>query len=294
MTGIKNKILIVGGTGFVGEYLVNLLKGDGNVSVRVLYSGQSPTNKSPAINYHEIDLSKPIKVISIKQDFKSFDTAVIMTQPNPKISKNIIKTFKAAKNLRKIVFISTILVYPDSEKKLSENVAPKPITSYERGKIFEESLFKKYAQSRDIKLSIVRLANVYGSAKNRGVINYLFRSVLDKKVFVVNGDGRQKRDYIFVEDAVRFIKFLIFSGQKNLVEIFNVCTGQGYTIKDLIKLIKKVTKKDLNISYGKPIREKVTIVGDNKKILRISEIRLSYNIASGLKKTYLNYKHERI
>lgn len=288
-----NKVLIIGGTGFVGEYLVNLLSKKKGISIEVLYYNSRPSNKLPSVNYHKVNLRVPIKVNLKRSEFSDFDVAVIMTQPDHEIAMNILKIFDSAKKLKKIIFVSTILVYPDSKIKLSESVRPKAMSPYEKGKMFEEGLFKKYVGSRKIALSVIRLANIYGNVKNRGIVGHIFRSILDKRPLTVNGDGQHKRDYIFVEDAVRFIKFLISFNQKNRTEIFNICTGQGYTIQDLIKLAKEVTKGEIDIKYAEQIKEKKCVVGDNKKMLNVSGIKLSYDIVRGLKKTYLNYlNHE--
>ncbi len=290
---LKDKnIIIFGGTGFVGEYLVKLLKRI-EIQVFVIYNNQmSNKEKKLGVKYYKLDLTKNSKVSP--SIIKKIDTAVIMTQPNDLIMRNIIKILNQANTLKKIIYISTILVYPSSSKKIRETTTPAPESSYEKGKIKEEKLLTNYAKRRNIKLNIIRLANVYGNKKNRGIIGIIFNSILNDRPIVVNGNGNQIRDYIFVEDAVKLINFLIFSGQKNLVEIFNICTGQGYTIQDLIKLAKKITKNEMNIKYSKPVKEKMAIVGDNKKILKVSKVRLSYDIIKGLKKTYLNYNHERI
>lgn len=290
---LKNKnIIIFGGTGFVGEYLVKLLKGPG-VQIFVIYNGSlNKKEKVPGIKYYKLDLTKNIKWGP--STVKNLDIAVIMTQPNDLIIRNIVKILDQANNLKRIIYTSTILVYPSSSKKIKETIIPAPESPYEKGKIKEEESLTDHAKRRNIKLGIIRLANVYGNTKNRGIIGIIFNSILNNKPLTVNGDGNQTRDYIFVEDAVKLINFLIFFGQKNLVEIFNICTGQGYTIQNLIKLTKKITKGEIDIKYGKPVKEKMFIVGDNKKILKVSKVKLSFDIIKGLKKTYLNYNYERI
>ena len=284
-----NGALVIGGTGFVGEYLVDLLSKKRGISVEVLYYNSVPSNKSPSIDYRRLDLRAPIKVSLKKSGLGDFDVAIAMTQPDLKIAKNIIKIFESAKNLKKIIFVSTMLVYPDSKIKISESMRPVASSPYEKGKIIEEGLFRKYAELRKIELSIIRLANIYGNVKNRGIVGHIFRSIIDKRPLTIRGDGQHKRDYVFVEDAVKFIKFLVFFNHKKRIEVFNICTGQGYTIQDLIKLAREVTKGEIDIKYSEQIKEKRCVIGDNRKILNVSGIKLSYGIMKGLKKTYLNY-----
>ena len=260
-----NGALVIGGTGFVGEYLVDLLSKKRGISVEVLYYNSVPSNKSPSIDYRRLDLRAPIKVSLKKSGLGDFDVAIVMTQPDLKIAKNIIKIFESAKNLKKIIFVSTMLVYPDSKIKISESMRPVASSPYEKGKIIEEGLFRKYAELRKIELSIIRLANIYGNVKNRGIVGHIFRSIIDKRPLTIRGDGQHKRDYVFVEDAAGLIEFFIFFKQKNQREVVNVSTGKGYTVRDLIGMVENITGKEVYFKVGSPTPEKKFSIGDNKK-----------------------------
>lgn len=279
----KNTI-IFGGTGFVGEYLVKFLKREG-IRTSVIYNGRlSETEKKPGVKYYKTDLKKNFK----RNLPTSLNAAVIMTQPDDLIIKNIIKTLGQAKNLKKIIFISTILVYPNSPKKTKESTTPQPKSPYEKGKIEEEGRLTDYAKKRNIKLSIIRMANVYGDKKNKGIIGLVFNSILNKTPLVINGDGNQKRDYIFIEDAASFIKSVVLYKQIKPIEIFNICTGKGQSINESIKLIKKLTGINVLVSHAQAVPEKRSVIGNNAKITKLFG-KPVYSFLKGLSKTYLNY-----
>lgn len=292
----KNEILIFGGAGFVGEYLVRALSVEPNISLGVVDRDRiEDLKKKNNINFRIVDLAAKIDRSNFIKIAKKASSVVVMTQPNEKIIDSILKFCDTTQGLKKIIFISTILVYPSSKKASAESVIPRPATAYEKEKMKEEKLLKQYARKRGVGLCIVRLGNVYGDVKNKGIIDIIFRAILGGGVFIKNGDGRQVRDYIFIEDAIKFIKSLIFFEPLTDFEIFNVCTGRGFTINQLIDSIKDGAGVEPKIKSGPPVKEKSSVVGNNKKIIDILGFKPSFSLSEGLKRTYLNYTNrERI
>ena len=105
----------------------------------------------------------------------------------------------------------------------------------------------------------------------------------------LNGKGDSVRDYMFIEDAVNWLERLIFYSQKNKIEVFNLCSGRGYSVKELVNSAEKLSGRKAETSAGPAVKEKKTIIGDNKKIVKLSGRKLKYNLIQGLKKTYKNY-----
>src|SRR5258708_3903263 len=260
---LKKKIVIIGARGFVGEYLTNGLKKRGNVSLTLIdkneESGQLEDN---------------------------IDCLVLLYQPDLALTKNITKH---ELGIKKIVFASTLLLYPDSDIKQKEEYALDPLTDYEKNKLAEENLLSNYAQKSQTKLCIIRFANIYGDVKNRGIIQKILNAILTAEKFTINGSGNQKRDYLFIEDAIRILESLIFVQQKKSVEVFNVCNGKSYSTHQLITAIETLTKKKLLIVQGPGVKEKVNIVGNNQKVTKFTKQKPIFNLKKGLLKTYQNY-----
>lgn len=280
-------ILILGGTGFIGEYLCKGLVGDDHNVTTAHFTNIDDSNKINNVNYLQADLNN--KVSAIKEIINKVDILVIALQPNSLRMQKILSTIQKKSNLKKVLLLSTLLVYPSSMEKQSEQTVPCPATKYEQEKIKEEKLLSEFTKNNNIQLTIARLGNVYGDVKNKGIINYIFLSILKGDPLIINGDGKQIRDYIFVEDAVNYLKLLIEKKQNTQNEIINLCSGVGVSIIEIVKIIEKIVKKKIQYKFGKPVIEKKCVIGENLKIVKLLNRQPKFNIKKGLNKTYLNY-----
>ncbi|MFH1822208.1 MAG: NAD-dependent epimerase/dehydratase family protein [Patescibacteria group bacterium] len=281
-------LLILGGTGFIGEYLTsNLSKREGCHIDIIYYSSLPPENKPENVNYYKIDLTRQ------KEELKEFvnktEVLVILTQPNIEIINNIIFAIRSENSLKKIIYLSTILLYNDSLEKKDENAKIEPKTEYEKNKFQEEKKLIELVNRSNFKLCIARLSNVYGDIKNKGLVGKIFTAILKNENIIINGNGTQVRDYIFIEDAVNLLEFLIFFDQANKQEIFNICPGEGLGVNQLLKIIEQVIIKKIDLNYSPAVYEKQNIIGDSKKIITLSNYKFKFNLLNGLEKTYKNY-----
>lgn len=272
------KITIAGGTGFIGDYLVKSLRQNSDNKLSVLYKNQLK-NKFPGVDYFQVDSGLETAVTDS-------ECLVILTRPNPKLLNQILKS---PTKLQKIIYASTLLLYPDSKTIQKEELQIEPVNDYEKEKAFEETLLAEFVKNKKTRLIIARIANVYGDIKNRGIIQKIIQSIEEGKEFAINNNGQQIRDYIFVEDVANYLKFLIEADPEKKVDIFNICTGQGCSIEELIVRIQKVAKKNLIRKKGFTILEKNVVIGDNRKIVKASGFKPKFNIESGLEKAYHNY-----
>lgn len=256
------KIVIVGGRGFIGGYLAGSLSADGKFAVFAFDRG----------DYHRIDIIKSAGVI------------VWLAPPDLESMESFVKMIDL-KKLEKFIFASTLLIYPSSPDAVGESAKPDPQSDYEKAKFFEERFLLQSFSGSAVKLCIARLGNVYGDAKNKGRVSEIIKTIDKKGLYTVRADGRQLRDYIFVQDAVKYLRFLINYDQTGRAEVFNVCTGIGTSISDLIREIEKAAGKKLRFRYN-PAEIEKSSVGDNSKIILLSGRRPKYDLAAGLAKIY--------
>lgn len=281
------RILLLGGAGFIGEYLADKLICRKDCEVIVTCKEKPSRTDSKNCCYVKLNLERTSK--KLERIINSSDIIVILTQPNSKIIENLISSINPKSHLKKILYLSSVLIYGNSSSNQDEKSTLDPATDYEKGKYEEEKKLSEFIKGKEIKLCIARLANVYGDVKNKGLINYIFLSVLNKKEMIINGKGDSIRDYIFIEDVANFLEFLVFFNQKSRKEIFNICTGKGYSVKKVIKEVEKELGKKIEIINGMPVDEKKKIIGNNKRIADLSGIKLKYGLTKGLNKTYKNY-----
>ncbi|KKS00009.1 MAG: NAD-dependent epimerase/dehydratase [Candidatus Magasanikbacteria bacterium GW2011_GWC2_41_17] len=278
------KITLLGGNGFIGDYLAAKLKKQNGCELRVVGLASQASN-----DYIQMDLSRPNERLRPLIDWS--DTVVILTRDDIKIIDNLLATLTAREHPIKIVYLSTLLVYPDSDLPQDENSPLEPRTDYEELKCVEErKLLWLMAENSFCKLCIVRMANVYGDIKNRGVINSLFQAILTSALFEINSPGDSTRDYIFIEDAAELLAFLVLWPQNLSHEIVNICNGRAYSVQEIKQIAEMITGVKINTVSGPSVLEKKKIIGDNKKILSLSGYRMKHDLRQGLKKTLHSYK----
>ncbi|TSA45567.1 NAD-dependent epimerase/dehydratase family protein [bacterium] len=284
------KILILGGTGFIGDYLLPLLIMPEN-KLAIIHIGHIDKKTAiPGVEYWQCDLSNPDEM-AVKL-IKTAEMLIYLVRPDRDaiILQNILKILGPESALKKIVYASTILLYPDNPTPQSENTPKAPLTDYEIQKNNEEDLLIKFAENTGTKLVIARLANVYGSAKNTGIIGIIFSASQNGKTVIINGDGTQIRGYIHVKDASNLLSEVINHEDAETVAIYNISAGAGRTINEVINQIEQVSDKKIVVAHGPAIGEKRCVIGDNKKILSTFQYKLIFDFKKGLEQTYANFQ----
>lgn len=155
--------------------------------------------------------------------------------------------------VKKVIFLSSGgTVYGKIEKlPIKEDTPLNPISSYGIQKITIEKLLYLYHYLYKIDYRIVRLANPYGRYQNpngiQGVVTtFVYRAIYNETVKLY-GDGSIIRDYIYIEDAIKAIEQIAcYEGPQ---KIFNVGTGKGYSVKEIIEVIERMLQIKMDIDY---------------------------------------------
>ena len=126
-----------------------------------------------------------------------------------------------------------------------------PISSYGIQKITIEKLLYLYRYQERLDYRIIRLANPYGPYQRPngklGVVTTFVYKALTDGILEVYGDGTVVRDFIYIEDAVRGIKNIV-EGESEL-RVFNLGSGKGTSVNEVIEAIKNSVRKDLKVNY---------------------------------------------
>lgn len=261
---MKN-ILVIGGTGFIGSNIVKqLLLQDYNISILEL-----PTFASPILNvkihYGKLEQLDFIKKIIIED---SIDTVLHLASsliPSSNLDEylnefeKVIKptvellSFLATSNIKIVYFSSGGTIYGVNKKGVfSESDKTTPISYYGQSKlILEESIL---LENRRLGLNylIVRPSNPYGIGQNifgkQGLIAASIGYVLNNEKIAIWGDGSVIRDYIHIDDLVTGVIKLMQSGKNN--EIYNIGSGKGYSVKEIMNILKKCVSIDFELQYS--------------------------------------------
>jgi GDP-4-dehydro-6-deoxy-D-mannose reductase len=254
------KVLVVGGTGFVGKYLVQHILENYNWSVNVTHTDKL-TEKDNRIEYHELNILNFVDVksllLSISPDLifhLAAQSSVVSSWENPQNTVqvnvigtlNILEAVRLLKNKPKILLIGSSEEYGAIEKHelpINEENALRPRNTYAITKIAQNHLGKLYSDAYDMEIVIARPFNHVGPGQSEKFVVSDFckqvaeieNGIHEERILVGNLESR--RDFTDVRDIVKVYPKLILSGVSG--EIYNVGSGTDISTKQNIRFIKK-------------------------------------------------------
>lgn len=260
-------ILILGAAGFVGTNLsIELSKNDINkitlADKKREYFSPDVMNDNTEIIESSLDTNMDYSILENKDVVYHLVSTNIPTTSNQHISQDIetnvlfsSRLFEACVKygVKKIAFISSGGTVYGKEAKcpLSEETPTNPISSYGVQKITIEKLLYLYNYMYGLDYRIIRLANPYGPYQRPngilGAVTTFTYKALKGDEITVYGDGTIVRDFIYIDDAIRGI-INIVNGE-NEHHIFNLGSGYGTSISDVLKAVKNALGYDLNVVY---------------------------------------------
>jgi UDP-glucose 4-epimerase len=256
-----SQTLVLGGSGFIGEPLVKALR----------EAGRNVTAPTQA----EIDIeTEPQKLAEI---IEKYDTLIILTQPNEKGIMNVVSAL-ALSNVQHVLYASTVLVYGSSKEPQHEDASPSPASEYARKKYAEEEILRRST----VPLTIVRLGNVYGGPKNKGIVQKAIEALYKNEPIQTSGED-QVRDFVHVDDVVAAVIALLKLPPKRS-QVVNIMTGTGTTIGNMFKMLERVSGKKLIKIVG-PEGEQVNTIGNIDTLQKLTGFSPRITLQEGLKKT---------
>ncbi|MGD8998403.1 MAG: NAD-dependent epimerase/dehydratase family protein [Anaerolineae bacterium] len=132
----------------------------------------------------------------------------------------------------------------------TEDKAPLPISPYGASKLAGEGYCLAYHGSWGLGTVVLRFANVYGpySLHKSSVVAQFFKDILSERQITIDGDGRQTRDFIYVEDLCRAILLALEANVSG--EVLQIATGEETSILQLAETVQQVTGHSLEAHYG--------------------------------------------
>lgn len=147
----------------------------------------------------------------------------------------------------KVIFASTSAVYENCRTfPCAETDAVPPSLIYSGGKYAAEQFCKSYADVYGMNVTVLRFANVYGPhidclRKQPPVAGYMIRELYYDRVPVLHSDGKQERDFIYVEDL---IDLAVRVQEGAGFDVVNVSSNETHSINEMFEMIRRIMKKD--------------------------------------------------
>ncbi len=185
---------------------------------------------------------------------------------------------KFGKSDTRIIFASSFQVYSASEEKHHEDEIPAPYSTYGQSKKFAEDIIRNSGHP----YVIFRMSNVYGAGAMpfyNSVVATFIKLISDGKEISLFNSGNERRDFVYIEDVVLAMMLGIELEQG----IYNLCTGDMVSIKELVIIISQILGKKANTKDIKRDVKNINVEGDCSK-LKLSGWEPRYDINEGLKK----------
>jgi UDP-glucose 4-epimerase len=298
------RVLVTGGAGFIGSHLGDRLLAEGHQVVVVddLSSGRRE-QVNPRARLHVQDMAEPSTPQLVAQERPEviFHLAAQMdvrrSMANPPFdarvnvvgSLNLLEGARQA-GTRRVVFASTGgAIYGDGVPiPTPEDALTAPASVYGASKLAVEKYLDVYRQAYGLSYAALRFANVYGPRQDphgeAGVVAIFCQRLLSGAPCVINGDGRQTRDYVFVEDVVdACVRAMPLPG----AQILNVGTGLETDVVALYEELRQLSGLDLPPQFGpaKPGEQRRSAV-DASQAAEVLRWRPRSSLAQGLAATW--------
>ncbi len=296
-------ILVTGGAGFIGSNIVDAYLEAGHTVVIVddLSTGKIE-NVNPKAKFHNIDLRDPavetvfkeMKIDVINHHAAQMDVRKSVADPKFDASVNILGMLNVFElgvkyGVKKVIFSSTGgAIYGEQDYFPADEQHPlRPLSPYGVTKLATEKYLFFYKAVYGLQHVILRYANIYGPRQNphgeAGVIAIFADKMLRGEQPVINGDGKQTRDYVYVSDVVRANVLALAHSSS---DIFNIGTGIENDVNTLFRIIKKFSGVACEEKHGEAkMGEQLRSVIDHSKAKKILGWEPTIMLDEGLRRT---------
>ncbi len=298
--------LVTGGAGFIGSHIVDALVKQGE-KVRVLDNFCEGTKENLAESIEKIELIEgdirdvdTLKKWCENVDFilhqaalrsvaRSVEEPALYNEVNVTGTMNVLLAARQA-GVKRVVFASSSSVFGDTTKFPNrEDDFPRPISPYAASKMAGEIYCRVFSCLYGLETVALRYFNVYGPRQNpaseyAAVIPRFVTRMLKDEPPVIDGNGKQSRDFTYVSNVVD-ANLLSAVTEGVSPEVFNISCGKDYSVLQIVKYLNKIMGKKIKPEFG-PARsgDVKRTLSDISKAKRLMHYTPAVDFNTGLKK----------
>ncbi|MGA1823851.1 MAG: NAD-dependent epimerase/dehydratase family protein [bacterium] len=303
------KILITGGAGFIGSHVVEAMLAEGHQAIVVddLSSGKKE-RLPPEVIFYNLDIrDKAVENVFTQEKpdiicHHAAQISVKISVDDPLLDADIniigginIAKLSAAHGVKQFIFSSTGgAIYGEQDYFPADEKHPaRPISPYGVAKLSFENYLFYFHQVHGLNYTVLRYSNVYGPRQDpygeAGVVAIFSKKMLVNQQAIINGDGHQTRDFVYVQDVARAnVCALKLSGRNCL----NIGTGMETTINEIFHELKNLTASSIKEIHGPALLgEQRRSVISAKKAYQVMGWQPETSLHEGLSKTIEYFRH---
>jgi len=296
---VNSKILVAGGSGFIGSNLINKLLTDSNEVISISKNKSNFFQKTDKFQHIITDLSKPITHNNFESlkgveyiincsgyiDHRNFSNGGREIFNSHLISLQNLTNIASNLKVKAFIQIGSSDEYGKIKSPIKESTRETPTTPYGLGKLASTHLLQQHFREGLLNTVIVRPFLVFGELQNKNrFLPYLIDNCIKNKRFKVT-KGEQIRDYLYIKDFIDGIVKCL-NNEKAYGEIINIASGKPISIKEVILMVNEIIAKGEPIFGGINYREgeSMELYANIDKAKEILNWEPKYNFKSCLKK----------
>ncbi len=301
---MSNRIVVLGGNGFIGSNLVESLARLGHAVVVYDRSEALFAPRLPDVEYVFGELGNAGMIADVLREGDIVYHLVSTTLPatsnedpgfdvvsNVAATVNVLEECVKAR-IDRVVFSSsggTIYGVPET-LPISEDHPTNPVCSYGISKLAIEKYLALFRHLHGLEYVVLRPSNPFGRYQNpralQGAISVFMHRLLRQEKINIWGDGSVVRDYIYIDDLVEAL-VLAATGRRAVDQVFNIGSGQGLSLNALVKHLEEATGITAQVDYslGRSL-DSPKVVLDIRKAADLLNWKPATEMQNALKGTY--------
>ena len=310
-----NKVLITGGTGFLGSHITKRIIDDvESITIATTDIRQKTTLKSLGVDIDKINLVKgdvrDFDFLKLLFNEYEFDTVfhlgalseVKKCQPDPKLAfdvnvggtVNVLEACRLYGKVKAVIVSSSDKAYGSGEVPYVETQSLNGVGTYEASKSATDLIARSFYSNYDVPVVVTRCSNLYGGGDmnfTRVVPNNINKILNGEQPVIWKGSEVSTREFLYIEDAVDAYLSLVKNIDKTKGEAFNIGSGEVISIGELLNIMLDKMDSNLEINFvEKDFPEISHQYLDSSKMIKLTGWKPKTNIFNGLKRSIKKYK----